>query len=238
MKSVCSFQTEFIDLADKELKPCLSCNKRYEIPNGGSPWKGEKPPFGCIIKNDYIAKVLNRKLAEADGLIIGTSVCALTPSITFRIFSERQVEAVFRGHTARKPIANIAVAYGNDYGQETCLNIMNAVNNWGEYIPVGWPHGTVARGGCSIVGESTETIEVKDDVRATSLSILNAQRVAQWALMNKLAEQELGNSYKREFYMCMHAPHGDESWEWHKLDLEDEDYMNNLTVQVLADVGK
>jgi hypothetical protein len=36
----------------------------------------------------------------------------------------------------------------------------------------------------------------------------------------------------------LHPPHGDASWEWSRLDKEEEEYMMNLSVDALAKLGK
>lgn len=238
VQSVGGFETEFIDLCDKKVLPCRNCDQRYEIPHGSKRWKGEIYPspdsFGCIIKNDYFAKEILPRLEESDGLIIGSSVCALTPSVTFRVFAERVVGAIWLGWTSMKPIANIAVAYDNAAGEESCLNIMNTCNRWVEYLPVGWPHGTMARGGSM----DTKEIVVKSDEQARQLSIINGRRVAEIALMIKLARQEIGEEvYRSEFYQVIHPPHGDASWEWSRLDTEDHEYLLHLSSEELERLG-
>ena len=74
---------------------------------------------------------------------------------------------------------------------------------------------------------------------AVSLSVMNARRVAEFALMIKLAKQEIGEDiYKREFYFVLHPPHGDAPWEWSRLDKEEEEYMLNLSPSALAKLGE
>lgn len=237
--SVGNFETEFIDLSSKKIHSCLNCDHYHDMPNGGKRWRGEEYPspdsYGCIIKNDYFAKEFLPRYAEADGVIFGSSVCALTPSITFRLVSQRLVNGIWFGWNNLKPTANIAVSYDNEGGQESCLSVMNNCNRWIESIPVSWPHGVMATGGNS---SDSKKIVVKDDPMAGALSIINARRVAEFALMNKLAKQELGDIYKKEFYQVIHPPHGDANWEWSRLDKEDDEYMLGLTPDDLAELGK
>jgi len=236
--SVANFETEFIDLADKKTRPCLNCDHYHDIPHGGKRWKGAEYPeddsFGCIIKNDDFTKKILPKYAEADGIIFGSSVCALGPSITFRLIAERLVTGIWKGWNNLKPTVNIAVSYDIEGGQESCLNIMNTCNRWIECIPVSWPHGTPAKGGAM----GSNEVLVKDDPIACSLSVINARRVAEFALMNKLAKQELGDIYTKEFYQVIHPPHGDACWEWSRLDKEDDEYMLSMTPKLLAELGK
>jgi multimeric flavodoxin WrbA len=233
------FETEFIDLTSKKVRPCLNCDHYTDMPHGGKRWKGAEYPspdsYGCVIKKDYCAEGLLPRYAEADGVIYGSSVCALAPSITFRLFAERLVRGIWAGWNNLKPTANIAVSYDMEGGQESCLNIMNTCNRWVEALPVSWPHGTPARGG----SPGSREITVKDDPMAVTLSVVNARRVAEFALMTKLAKQEIGEDlYKKEFYFVLHPPHGDASWEWSRLDKEEEEYMMNLSVDALAKLGK
>ena len=57
---------------------------------------------------------------------------------------------------------------------------------------------------------------------------LVGRRVAEMALMFKLARQEIGELYDKEFMHHLHPPHGQHSWSWHRLDKEDESYMRDL----------
>jgi multimeric flavodoxin WrbA len=239
IEPIAGFETEFIDLTGRKVRPCLNCDHYTDMPHGGKRWKGPEYPgpdtYGCVIKHDDCAQDILPKYAEADGVIYGSSVCALAPSITFRLIAERLVRGIWAGWNNLKPSANIAVSYDLEGGQESCLNIMNTCNRWVEGVPVSWPHGTPAHGG----PPGSKEIVVKDDAMAKALSVINARRVAEFALMRKLARQEIGEElYKNEFYFVLHPPHGDATWEWSRLDKEDEEYMNNLSVDALAKLGK
>jgi multimeric flavodoxin WrbA len=239
IEPIAGFETEFIDLTDRKVRPCLNCDHYTDMPHGGKRWKGSEYPgpdtYGCVIKNDDCAQDILPKYAEADGVIYGSSVCALAPSITFRLIAERLVRGIWAGWNNMKPTANVAVSYDMEGGHESCLNIMNTCNRWVEAIPVSWPHGTPARGGPL----GSKEIVVKEDAMAKALSVINARRVAEFALMVKLAKQEIGEAlYKREFYFVLHPPHGDATWEWSRLDKEEEEYMMNLSVDALAKLGK
>jgi len=239
IEPIAGFETEFIDLTGRKVRPCLNCDHYTDMPHGGKRWKGMEYPgpdtYGCVIKHDDCAQDILPKYAEADGVIYGSSVCALAPSITFRLIAERLVRGIWAGWNNLKPTANIAVSYDMEGGQESCLNIMNTCNRWVEAIPVSWPHGTPAKG--NLLG--SKDIVVKDDPMAKALSVINARRVAEFALMTKLAKQEIGEElYKREFYFVLHPPHGDATWEWSRLDKEEEEYMMNLSVDALAKLGE
>jgi len=238
IESIGSFETEFIDLADKNVRACLNCDHYYDMPNGGKPWKGSQYPsidtYGCIIGKDFFSKEILPKYAASDGIIFGSSVCLLTPSITFRLFSERLVAGIWSGWNNLKPTTNIAVSYDKEGGEESCLSMMNTCNRWVEAIPVSWPHGTTARADAP----DSNKITVKDNANARLLSVINARRVAEFALMTSLAKQELGDVYKKEFYFVVHPPHGEASWEWSRLEKEEDEYMFALTPKELAELGK
>ncbi len=242
--SVADFETEFIDIADKEIRPCLNCNQRYDIPNRGISWKGREMPqdFGCIIKNDYMASELLPRIGEADGFVFGSPVSTYTFSAKFRLLLERFASNMFRGDISGKPTTNIAVGYGLNSGQETCLHAMNTIQRGIELIPISWPIGTPATSGPpygSIVAHNDEKIiTVKNDERSRSLAVLNGRRLAEFALMCRLAKKELGDICNQEFMRVLHPPHGDKPWEWHRLDKEDEDYVMNLTPKELMKTSK
>ncbi len=239
VEPLAGFETEFIDLTTKKIRPCLNCDHYTDMPHGGKRWKGDAYPapdtYGCVIKHDYFAEEVLPRYAEADGVIYGSSVCALAPSTTFRLFAERLVRGIWTGWNNLKPTANIAVSYDLEGGHESCLNIMNTCNRWVEALPVSWPHGTRANGNPL----ESDDIVVKDDPIARSLSVINARRVAEFAMVKKLAQQEIGEElYKREFYFVLHPPHGNATWEWSRLDKEEEEYMLNLSPNDVAELGK
>lgn len=237
VEPIMNFECEFVDLSDKKIRACLNCDKYPDMPNGGHRWKGAEYPdrstYGCVLRNDYFTKEVLTRYAEADGLILGANVVALAPSITFRLLAERLVAGIWTGWNNLKPIANIAVSYDYEGGQESCLNIMNTCNRWNESLPVSWPHGTAASGGRAGSGE----IAVKNDAKARLLSVVNARRVAEFAMMKRLAKEELGDLYKREFYFVIHPPHGDATWEWSRLDEAEHKHMMNLDPKELARLG-
>jgi len=95
-------ETEFIDLADREIKPCGDC-QIFCIPDRGhSRNAGSKPQdFSCIIEDDYMMELMP-KIAEADGFIFGSSVSNHSFSTKFRVLTERLTEARFKGYLADK----------------------------------------------------------------------------------------------------------------------------------------
>lgn len=220
VSQVAEIETEFIDLADKEIGPCLACNERFEIPNRGLPWKGEEPPeFGCKQKDDYFATQLMPKMAAADGYIFGSPVYTLSFTSRFRLFWERLCGGFWKGWFNQKPATVIAVGYGFIGGQESCLNDMNTCIHASEMVAVSWAHGTAA-----VVG--TDSARVNQGARFRA--VMNARRVAELAVMQKLAIRRLGDTYSREFLHTSHSPHGRASWEWRRLDEEDEKFLMSL----------
>ena len=242
--SVADFETEFIDVADKYIRPCLNCDQRYEIPNRGISWKGREMPqdFGCIIKNDYLAKEILPRVEKSDGFIFGSPVSTYTCSTNYRLLLQRFTSNLYRGHIQGKPTANLAVGYVPNSGQETCLHAMNTIQRAIELIPISWPIGTSATSGppygSTLRGNDGKIIAVKNDERARSLAIYNGRRLAEFALMWKVAKEELGDLNTREFMRVLHPPHGDQRWEWHRLDKEDEDYVMSLSPRELMKISK
>jgi multimeric flavodoxin WrbA len=244
IESIAEFETEFIDIADKTIRPCLNCDKRYDIPNSGISWKGAEMPqrFGCIIKNDYLAKEILPRIENSDGFIFASPVHTHTCSTNYRLLSQRFASNLFRGHVQGKPTTNIAVACQPNSGQETCLHMMNTIQRGIELIPISWPLGTPATASSddqhSVRLDDGKLLLVKNDMRARSLAIYNARRLAEFALIWKIAKEELGYLYKQEFLQILHPPHGDRPWEWHRLDKEDEDYVMSLTPSELMKISK
>ncbi|MFC2003157.1 flavodoxin family protein [Chloroflexota bacterium] len=222
---VAQVETEFIDLADKEISPCLCCNKRYEMPNGGLPWKGaEQPEASCIQQDDYLAKELMPKMAEADGYIFGSPVHTLSFTSQFRLFWERLCAGLWGDWFVNKPAATIAVGYGFFGGEESCLNDMNACITLMQMIPISWMHGNA-----SVTVPRLDLNLAPSNVRVRCFfALMNARRVAELAVMQKVAKRRLGDLHKREFIQHYHAPHGEASWEWRKLDERDEAYLVSL----------
>jgi multimeric flavodoxin WrbA len=244
VSSVADFETEFIDVADKDIRPCLNCDQRFEIPNRGISWRGREMPqdFGCIIKNDYMAKEILPKLDKSDGFIFGSPVFTYTCSTKYRLLLQRFAVNLNRGHIQGKPTTNIAVGYMPNSGQETCLHAMNTIQRAIELIPISWPIGTSATSGfphrSSSGSYDEKIITVKNDERARFLAVYNGRRLAEFALMWKMAKEELGDLYTREFMQVLHPPHGDQTWEWHRLDKEDEDYVMSLSPRELMKISK
>lgn len=244
VESVVDFETEFVDLADERIRACLNCDERYEIPNKGFPWQTAEyaTGFGCIIKNDYLAREVFPKMADSDGFIIGSPASTLTASSIFRILCERWMGFMWKGYTACRPTANIAVGGSPWDGPESCLEMMNIVQATIELVPVGWPLGTPAVSGTPpgspLAGNSKPAISVGGNQLTRFLSIYNARRVAEFALLSKLGKQEVGPIFSQEFQQVLHPPFGKAPYQWTKLDEAERAYMNELTPKALTDMYK
>ena len=86
---IVDLETEFLDIADKEIKPCLNCEKEC-MTNEGLPYRGKpRPPIaGCPIK-DYMSEVIMPKMKEADGYVYGSPVYTTSFTSKYRLFTER-----------------------------------------------------------------------------------------------------------------------------------------------------
>ena len=233
---VAEIETEIVDLADKEIKPCLSRCECRHMPNRGLSYKGmpRPEPEGCPIKDDYMAKVLIPKCKEADGFIFGSPVFGWSYSSKFRLFVERQSPIMWKFGFTGKPVAALAVGEIPFGGEETCLQHMNQMFHAGEMLDVSWYAGAPGVSGppggpAPSDPDYSSRIGVSKDRVASWLAVFNGRRVAEYAVMIKLAKRELGDLWSREFIQIYHPPRGDEPWAWHRLDKEIEEALAAFT---------
>ncbi len=231
VSDICDLETEIVDLAGKDIKPCRNCEMRH-LPGKGAPYKGVDRPkmLGCAIKDDYMATELMPKMKEADGFIFGSPTYTWSISSQFRLFSERFSPLLWGGHLTGKPAAAVTVGEMPFGGQETCLNHMNTIIHASEMLCVSWYAGATAVSGPPAGPLPSDKdygtrVGVKGDRFANWLAIYNGRRVAEYALMTKLAKRDLGAVWDREFIKIYHPPRGDESWAWRRLDPEAEQEM-------------
>jgi multimeric flavodoxin WrbA len=241
VSDVADYETKFIELADKDLKPCINCNRRPCALGGGRNWEGGLLPCKpCPIK-DYHQE-LGPEIQKADGLIIGASTSLGTYNSRFRLMWE----AISRGremlfgehwlqHNNRLPVGVLTCADdGPGSGVETCLNDLNITVRFLEAMPVSMVHGAwlfrnpswrpVPEGGPYTVKNNRDSLRWLFSM---------SRRVAEYALMLKLTKEVLGDVFKREFMGRYHEPWGaDETWAWRRLDKEDEEYMMNLPIEM------
>jgi multimeric flavodoxin WrbA len=234
LREVVDLETEFVDLAGKQIKPCRNCEWRH-MPNKGRPYQGtERPPAqGCIIKDDYMARELMPKMKEADGYILGSPVYSLTFTSQYRLFSERWCPIMWEGHLTYKPAVAITVGEMALAGQETCLADINRMISAAEMVCASWYLGAPGVSGPPYGPLPAEkdynfTIGVKKHRYSQWLALMNGRRVAETAIMLKMAKKQLGELYFREFLQVCHPPHGDETWAWNRLDKEDDEFLENL----------
>ncbi len=227
IKEAAEVETEFVDTAGEKIRACLACDKRYCEPNYGLPYKGERPEFGCIIKNDYMARVLIPKLKEGDGFVFGSPVYGLSTSSQWRLFANRLTDPLCHGVLVNKPAAAIAVATMPIGGQETCLDEMNRTIIASEMLSANWPIGVPCVSGPPNgplpKDDDGKVIGVKNDKYGKTYALIAGRRVGEIAVMLALAKNALGDTHAREFLQRLHPPYGDESWAWRRLGKEIED---------------
>ena len=235
---IADIETEIVDLADKEIKPCLSYCEWRHMPNKGLPYTGKKRPApkGCPITNDYMAKVLIPKMFEADGFVFGSPTFTWSYTSKFRLFTERWSPLMWGGGTTGKPAAAITVGEMPFGGEETCLHHMNQILHASEMLPVSWYAGVTGvsgppRGPHPSDKDYSARIGASKDRFARWLAVYNGRRVAEYAVMIKIAKKELGEVWEREFIKLFHPPKGDEPWAWDRLDKEVQEDLENLTPQ-------
>ncbi|MDZ4247034.1 MAG: flavodoxin family protein, partial [Dehalococcoidia bacterium] len=228
---VCDLETEIVDLADKHIEPCRNSEWNH-MPGGGLPYEGTDRPKakGCPIKNDYMATELIPKMKEADGFILGSPTYTWSYSSRFRLFTERVSPILWGGYLTGKPAAGVTVGEMPFGGQETCLNHINTIITASEMVCVSWYAGVTGvsgppNGPLPWDKDYSTRVGAKGDRFAQWLAIYNGRRVAEYALMLKMAKRELGPIWEREFIKIYHPPRGDESWGWRRLDPEDEKEM-------------
>lgn len=236
ISEIADIETEFIDLSRKNVKRCLGCVRMFCIPG---PYKGENiSRVGCPIKDDYVATEFKQKLGEADGYIFGSPVFNGTYTSLFKTVMERTVAMTWDGiindsgkrgysYLNNKPAGFVAVATW--FGQELALMDMNRYVQGMDILPVTWLQGARSISGPPFgkfpYEDDGKEIGAKKDRMGQWTTILTGRRVAEIAVMIKLARRELGKIYDREFMQWFHPPHGGESWAWKRLKPEDEKYL-------------
>ena len=233
VKEVVDLETELIDLANMEIKPCRSCMSLC-MPNDGRPYKGtERKARGCPIQDDDFALKVAPKIREADGFIIGSPIFGLSVTAKLRGFFERLTPLLWEGHLTYKPGVAVATGEVPRSGVEATLEDLNRAMYGGEMACVSWGMGVTGfngppNGPAPSDPDYNTKIGAKADRYGMYLAVVNGRRVADMAIMMKLAKQQLGEIYKREFYLVCHPPHGEETWAWTRLDKEDEQFMQGL----------
>ena len=204
------------------------------MPNDGRPYKGsDRRAQGCPINDDDFALKIAPKVKEADGYIIGSPIFGLSVTAKARQFFERLTPLLWSGYLTYKPGAAVATGEVPRSGVEATLEDLNRAMYGGEMMVVSWCLGVTGfsgppNGPAPDDPEYNTRIGAKGDRYGMWLAIVNGRRVAEAAVMVKLAKQQLGELYTREFYQVCHPPHGEESWAWRKLDPEDEQFMQGL----------
>jgi multimeric flavodoxin WrbA len=234
IRDVAEIETEFIDLSDKKIRHCLNCDERWEIPESGRPWGKEGIPEGykgCIIKNDWLAKEWWPRVHEVDGYIFGSRPSNFICTTKFRLLTERFVAGGiwFRpdNSVTNAPAALIAVGYSARAGQESSMMNMTSICKAVEMIEMSCLLGASAPSAFNSGNSGNET-GIKVDAQAKRSAVFSARRVAEFAVMQKIARMELGDLYEKEFIHMYHAPRPEGPWTWYRLDKEDEELMMNL----------
>jgi multimeric flavodoxin WrbA len=247
---VADIETEFVDLGDKKITPCLGCT---ELPCVPLPYEGDKiVRKGCRIKNDFLATELKPKIGEADGFVFGAPVFTGTYTSKFKVAFERITGYTWDGYINdsgkrgysflnNKPAGCVTVATWS--GQDLTLQDMNRLLQGTDMLPIAWLQGGRAVSGPPFgpfpYEDKGDEIAVKKDRLGQWTTLMTGRRVAEIAVMMALARRDLGEIYDREFMQWFHPPHGDESWAWKRLDPADAKFMDEMkppaktTIQVV-----
>ena len=234
ISEIADIETEFIDLGDKYIKPCLGCRSLC-LPNKGIPLKRSntlQDLGGCPINTDYLAREVIPKLPGTDGFIFGAPTFNGTVTSKFSIMIERFNVGVSRGYFTNKPAGGITCGIMPIGGQEICLRVINECVRELEMIPISWMQGAASTSGPPFgplpADDDGSAVGAKKDKLGQWWAIRVGRRVAEFAVMLKLFKHELGDLYYREFMQRYHPPFERESWAWEELDKEDEDYAMSL----------
>lgn len=237
ISNLVDIETEFVDMSRKKIKQCLGCTKLFCVP---TPYKGENiTRVGCPIKDDYLATDFLKKLHEADGFIFGSPVFTGTYTSLWKLAFERMALFTWdgiindtgkRGYSPfnNKPAGTITVSTW--MGTEVALADMNRMIQGMDMIPVSWLQGGAATSGPPYgpfpFEDNAKEIAVKKDRLGLWRTLMTGRRVAEIAVMMKLARRDLGEIYDKEFMQWFHPPHGGESWAWKTLDPQDQKFMD------------
>ena len=225
--------TEFVDLAEKEIKPFLKYYQWSKTPNEILHLKPTGVPgdFGCVEEQDYMEELWS-KITAADGFIFGSPVSVGSASSKFRVLCERLTSRVRKGYLTNKPAGLIAVGWAPLGGQESCLRHMANCLRELEMIEVSWMLGVPAVIDPTFDSEFREDVNmlssVKADEFAKRLAVFSARRVVEFALMQKIAKLELCSLYQKEFMQVYHQAQPEETWFWDTLDKEDNEFFMTL----------
>jgi multimeric flavodoxin WrbA len=232
---VAEVKTEFMDLANKKIEMCWECPDYPCRPNNGADWKkgSGSDDFGCPIKDDYLAKKVMPKVAEADAFVLGCPVYTGTCTSLFITVMERFKAGIWKGYFSNKPVGSITVGTMPIGGHESTLQQMNNVTRYLEMIPV-----QVGLGACGISGppygplaadDDGKLIGIKNDKYSQWQCVCVGRRVAEVAVMFAISKKQLGKLYNDEFALYYTPPHGDIPRDWFSLDATEYEYMMNLT---------
>lgn len=213
-----TIETEYFEIAtqEKKLRPCLECNRRYEIPD---TYEGDEcPQTDCIIKNDLM-QVIWQKVSESQGFVFGSPVFTGSYSTYFRMLFDRLQAANWMNPLAFKPGGCVVTAYMPFGGQEMALDHMMTAMRWVEMVPVNWLNGAPGISGppygpTPYEDDGTKR-GVENDKYGKWLAKLVGRRVAEWAVLLNMGMGAIGEDlFKREFIQRYHPPHGSETWWW------------------------
>lgn len=234
LRDVADVKTEFMDLANKKIEMCRECPDYPCRPNNGVDWEEGFVPeeFGCPI-DDYFAKKVMPRVAEADAFIFGCPVYTGTCTSLFITVMERFKAGIWRGYFTNKPVGSVTVGTMPIGGHESTLQQMNNVTRYLEMIPV--PAGL---GACGISGPPYGPLAADDDGRLIGVKndeycqwqcVCVGRRIAEITIMLAVAKRQLGKIYTDEFASYYAPPHGGAGRDWFSLDDADHEYMMKLT---------
>jgi len=210
VSEIADIKTGFFDMSKRDIDPWPYGDKGFEV---------------APETDDYFAKKIMPQVRESDGFIFGSAVFNHSFTSRYIRLIERLTEAAWKGYLTSKPAGCISVATMGKGGQDVTLSDMNSslkglgliVVSWGNGVPSvsGPPFGPFA------MDDDHKVIAAKKDEQARRLAVLLGRRIAEFAVIQKLAKRKLGNVFTKEFVQIYPRVHSDESWSWWELNKKD-----------------
>lgn len=153
-------ETSFISLAGKKVYPCEGCYQCYGFSKGAT-WDNV-----CYIHNDDVGDIY-KKIASADGIIIGTPSYAFDVSAKLKALFERGAPfchyagSSLSGAISHKVVGGIVVAFERRGGQESALSTIHkwALSIGSSFIVGARPHKADPPPQASFLGGLVDTCD-------------------------------------------------------------------------------
>ncbi|MDP2663143.1 MAG: NAD(P)H-dependent oxidoreductase [Dehalococcoidia bacterium] len=194
ISQVAEIQTEFIDMSgyDRKAQPDVA-----PWPYADLDFDPDKTP------DDVFAREILPRVREADGFIFGSGVHHHSFTSRYIKLIERLNEAARLDYLEGKPAGAIGMATMRKGGQDVTLGDMNNSLKALGLILVSFGNGVNGISGPPFgpfsMNDDHKVVASKNDELGQRLAVGLGRRVAEFALMRKIAKQKLGDLYTSEF---------------------------------------